>query len=548
MVADARACMHVHVQAALHHPFAAENLAALAIKISRAEYEPLAAAVGLRQAAAGSDAASADIAAPSTANRGSCYTHDLLALPSQLLQTDPALRPPAAALLLNPIVLAHGSTFGESVDRCAASARVLRNASHDPTAFGQAFGVSEVWQGSGAVAGAPGSVDYADGSGGEGAGSSSEGGAPAGAPWAARPAGSSSSSGGATGMSADDLARWEAKLAMLLCEEQLAVMHAQMHDAIMCTRDEAAREAERVRAGHVAEVEMLRAELRQYEASEQPIALGAASSTLNGGRVPAGAAAGSGDGGAAEGSKTRDGGWAHDPISNLLLDEVAAPRLPPPPSRLTPSPSESLGSDKGERSAVAPSQFTTAPTAVGGGGPSHLHDPPPNIEPLTSDAEISRFPFDGPPAASSIDVEIDVVVGGGGGRRPFHRPAEPAARAALGELQPLELLRTLREREEMLQAKEIQVRPSLHISPYLPRSPRPFPRPFPRPSPPACLPCHLSTGFPAMIPPPSPTLVTFSHPLHPLPPSSPSPTLFHPPLSLTSPIPPSSPRLPRSRR
>ena len=42
---------------ALHHPFAAENLAALALKITRAEFEPLASAVGLKQAASGGGAA-----------------------------------------------------------------------------------------------------------------------------------------------------------------------------------------------------------------------------------------------------------------------------------------------------------------------------------------------------------------------------------------------------------------------------------------------------------------------------------------------------------
>ena len=135
--------------AALHHPFAAENLAALAIRITRADFEPLSSAVGMRQAAAGSGAA------PTTnaAGKGPCYSPELLTLPSRLLQVDPALRPDAASLLMEPLVLSHGSSFGASVGRCAASASVLRDASKDPAAFGIAFGLPsalDASQGSGA--------------------------------------------------------------------------------------------------------------------------------------------------------------------------------------------------------------------------------------------------------------------------------------------------------------------------------------------------------------------------------------------------------------
>ena len=51
------ACLRDTVQVGLHHPFAAENLAALALKITRAQYEPLASSVGLKQAAAEDGAA-----------------------------------------------------------------------------------------------------------------------------------------------------------------------------------------------------------------------------------------------------------------------------------------------------------------------------------------------------------------------------------------------------------------------------------------------------------------------------------------------------------
>ena len=118
---------------ALHHPFAAENLAALALRISRAEYEPLSASVGLKQAAS----AAGDVSTP----RAPTYSTELLALPARLLQVDANDRPDASVLLSEPLVLAHTAPFGESVSRCSHSAKVLCDAAADPDAFASALGL-----------------------------------------------------------------------------------------------------------------------------------------------------------------------------------------------------------------------------------------------------------------------------------------------------------------------------------------------------------------------------------------------------------------------
>ena len=59
---------------ALRHPFAAENLAALAIKICAANYDPLSSCVGLKQAASANGGGSP---------AASYYSAELLALPSR---------------------------------------------------------------------------------------------------------------------------------------------------------------------------------------------------------------------------------------------------------------------------------------------------------------------------------------------------------------------------------------------------------------------------------------------------------------------------------
>ena len=151
---------------ALHHPFAAENLAALAIRITRAEYEPLQSCVGIKQAA-DDDASSHHTHATASgtadssggpARRPPKYSDELLELPTRLLNVDVASRPEAASLLADPLLVAHGSAFGASVQRCASSAAFLGSVSGEPDAFGQAAidisgGVDGAARAAGAAAG-----------------------------------------------------------------------------------------------------------------------------------------------------------------------------------------------------------------------------------------------------------------------------------------------------------------------------------------------------------------------------------------------------------
>ena len=55
---------------------------------------------------------------------------------------------------------------------------------------------------------------------------------------------------GMGGPNLEELARWEARLAMLVAEEQLACMHAAMLDAVEDARLHAEREAAEAQARH----------------------------------------------------------------------------------------------------------------------------------------------------------------------------------------------------------------------------------------------------------------------------------------------------------
>ena len=459
---------------ALHHPFAAENLAALAIKISRAQFEPLSAAVGLKQAASAGGPMSLTAA----------YSAELLALPNRLLQVDAASRPEAALLATDALIRAHGGVFGESVDRCYESARVLREVPHagvlradgDVDVTLQAGG-SEMGRGCSSYCSDSCSVG-ACASGGLTSACETGGAAPTAdfgrgnntiTPSAAGGMVSSMASargasgqvnghnlGGAGGgvnvgmttPGVDDgaLSRWEAKLAMLLVEHQLGSVHAMLAEGAEDVRYEAEHRIANAEMRFEVERELMRTELQIAEAAVSKSAVEAHARATHGHlkhlvRVPT-----------VERASHR--------VSAADADGV------PIPARLTPSPSESSNSKDGNSSSGAlPAGATTAVTPGSGGwGVGPPEEPTAIAEgrgrsPSTSpalfadgdDSAASAAAIPQKPGASGIVVgsRAHPALAPGGG--------STGAAAGLGELQPLELLRELREAEELLHARELQV-------------------------------------------------------------------------------------------
>ena len=413
-------------------------------------------------------------------------------------QVNAAARPNAAELLLDPLLQAHSLTFEESVDRCAESTRVLK----------QARGAGLRTDGQSATAGhtfhqqvvdyqqpsvVEGTSDRAGLDGGEGLdGIVSSSGAPCENP---------------TGF----LSRWEAKLSMLLVEHEIGSLGHLLAESLevrvassvpACALSSVplpplrnhlscphfAQESrlhldeERVQQGIRGDVEkwLLRQELfamerqverqadevhyeRQPEPSLrhdashahhlQPPELPAQSERVlhvpmaNRPSHPTAAPFGHGVTAAYHALVAQAKAAGRPSPANIEAEPLATP-----PTRLTPSPSESSNSKDGSISVAATVAALAAPRTRDRWG--------------TDDAECSADPCDGAhrgasratslsPPALPEEAELLLNPGGGGGG-PGAVPAGVAT-AGLGELQPLELLRELREAEELLHARELQV-------------------------------------------------------------------------------------------
>ncbi|KAL1515154.1 hypothetical protein AB1Y20_004215 [Prymnesium parvum] len=188
---------------ALRPPFAAENLIALGLAITSGRYEPLSAAVAGRQASA-------------TASGSDGYSEELLSLPSRMLCLEADDRPDATALLAMPIVSRHAVVFRHSIERWKECADRVSD---------------EVVSGGAAVA-------------------SSAGGDAAAAAWGDR---------GAHRLTRESLERWEARMALLLVQQQLSHLHASIAGQLQSAREAALHER------GARETALLR-ELREMEA------------------------------------------------------------------------------------------------------------------------------------------------------------------------------------------------------------------------------------------------------------------------------------------
>ena len=225
---------------ALRHPFASDNLAALALAITKVQYEPLSSVVRMRHALR--QASSPELLG--SAAEQPTYSAELLALPSTLLQAEPAARPSAAALLRTPLINTAAQELEGQLVRMGASARYLHS-SLQPAAAAPAAG----------AAAAPSADQMA----------SPTLGVPA-----AAPAAMASSSSGATPSEeeavGEGLARWEAKLALVLAGEALERLQAEVEALGRHATEERAEAAAR-EAALRAEAALLDAEVRELRAA-----------------------------------------------------------------------------------------------------------------------------------------------------------------------------------------------------------------------------------------------------------------------------------------
>jgi len=425
--------------------------------------------------------------------------------PRRLLQVHPELRPTATALLADPLLRAHRSFFAESAERCHESARNLCELSSGRSAGGQPELQSPT---SSAPADSPASVAAVPSHTTKGRRAGGHSGAVLGGHLDA-------DGGGASGTAAADngeLHRWEASLALRLAEYQMACMHATLleeaaearysRDALLA-RVEADFEAERRVERRLLRDEMEAMERFAYESMREVLLrhgqldareaslvarssaiLGAVGAPTDAERAVAAAAAGgllyvprrgretTGEPGTSVDVEVSVP-WASISSSLSILAQPARHT----PSRLTPSPSESLPSKDG--SVGLPSKDGPVDRENGVASPSPavraastaLHDATAAATHAATHNALHAAGTSVPPIVGGIPGWAEAIreLAGRDSTEPRAHSCEVGAdeepRASsdrggsskLEELKPLELLRSLREAEEMLHARELQV-------------------------------------------------------------------------------------------
>ena len=410
----------------------------------------------------------------------------------------PELRPTATALLADPLLRAHRCFFAESAERCHESARNLCELSSGRSAGGQAELQSPT---SNAPADCPASVAAAPAHTTKGRRAGGHMGAVLGGYLGA-------DGGGASGTAAtDELHRWEASLALRLAEYQMACMHATLleeaaearysHDAVLA-QAEADYEAERRVERRLQRDEMEAMERFAYESMREVLLrheqldareaalvartsaiVGATGAPTDAERAVA-AAAGRLLYVPRRGRETTgEPGTSVDAEVSVPWASISILAQPArhTPSRLTPSPSESLPSKDG--SVGLPSKDGSVDRENGVASPSTTHHA---ASTALHDATAAATHAAIHPALHAAGTSVPPIVGGIPGwaeairelagrdsteprahsceMGAYEEPRASSDRGAsskLEELKPLELLRSLREAEEMLHARELQV-------------------------------------------------------------------------------------------